>query len=87
MSLVEDYLIYVVNLDRCVEVVKVLIMYLIEMMCSKENIRFKYVLNLHIITGINKLKTAKHLSCECKRSFDGRKCNSNQKWNQESKIT
>ena len=43
MSLVEDYLIYVVNLDRCVEVVKVLIMYLIEMMCSKENIRFKYM--------------------------------------------
>ena len=41
-----------------------------------------------MITGINKLKLfAKHLSCECKRSFDGRKCNSNQKWNQESKIT
>ena len=37
MSLVEDYLIYVVNLDRCVEVVIVLIMYLIERMCSKEN--------------------------------------------------
>ena len=35
-----------------------------------------------MITGINELKTlTKHISCKCKCKFDGRKCNSNQKWN------
>ena len=33
-------------------------------------------------TGINESKTlTKHISCECKCKFDGRKCNSNEKWN------
>ena len=37
-----------------------------------------------MITGINKLKTlTKDISCECKCRFDGRKCNSNQKWNND----
>ena len=36
----------------------------------------------HIITEINESKTLrKHISCECKWKFDGRKCNSNEKWN------
>ena len=36
----------------------------------------------NMITGINESKTlTKHISCECKCKFDGRKCNSNQKWN------
>ena len=43
------------------------------------------VLNLNIfnmITGTNESKTlTKHISYECKFKFDGRKCNSNQKWN------
>ena len=35
-----------------------------------------------MISRINELKTlTKHISCECKYKFDGRKCNSNQKWN------
>ena len=35
-----------------------------------------------MITGINESKTlTKHVSCKCKCKFDGRKCNSNQKWN------
>ena len=42
-------------------------------------------LNLNVfnmITGINESKTlTKHISCECKCKFDGRKCNSNQWWN------
>ena len=42
-------------------------------------------LNLSVfsmITGINKLKTlTKHISFECNCSFDGRKCNSDQWWN------
>ena len=45
------------------------------------------VLNLrmfNIITDINKSKIlTKHISCECKYKFDGRKCNSNQKWNND----
>ena len=34
----------------------------------------------NVITGINESKTLiKHISCECKCKFDGRKCNSDQK--------
>ena len=37
---------------------------------------------LSTITGINKLKSLIQLtSCECKCGFDGRKCNSDQWWN------
>ena len=36
----------------------------------------------NMITGINELKTlTKHISCECKCKFDGRKCNLDQWWN------
>ena len=36
----------------------------------------------NMITGINESKTlTKHTSCRCKCKFDSRKCNSNQKWN------
>ena len=35
----------------------------------------------NVITGINNLKTlTKHISCKCKCKFDGRKFNSNHKW-------
>ena len=38
----------------------------------------------NMITGINEWKTlTKHVSCECKYEFDGRKCHSNQKWNND----
>ena len=44
-------------------------------------------LNLRVfnmITGINDSKTlTKHLSCKCKCKFDGRKCNSDQLWNND----
>ena len=44
-------------------------------------------LNLHVfnmIAGINELKTlTKHISFECEYNFDGRKCHSNQKWNND----
>ena len=47
-------------------------------MCSKQNRRF------NMITGINESKTLiKHISCERKCKFDGRKCKSNQKWNND----
>ena len=39
-----------------------------------------------MITGINELKTLKkHISCECKCRFDGRKCNSDQ-WGNNNKC-
>ena len=38
----------------------------------------------NLITGINKSKTlTKHISCEYKCNFDGKKCNSNQWWNND----
>ena len=37
-----------------------------------------------MITGINESKAStKHVSCECKCIFDGKKCNLNQKWNND----
>ena len=50
-------------------------------MCSnkKEDLN-RNVFNM--ITGINEKKTLmKHISCECKCKFDGRKRNSDQWWN------
>ena len=39
-----------------------------------------------MITGINESKTlTKHISCECERRSDGRKCNSNQWWNNDKR--
>ena len=39
---------------------------------------------LNMITGINEQKTlTKDVSCKYKCKFDGRKCNSNQKWNND----
>ena len=38
----------------------------------------------NMVIGINELKSlTKHISCECKCKFDGRKCNSNQKLNND----
>ena len=36
-----------------------------------------------MITGINELKTLKHISCERNCKFDGKECNSDQKWNND----
>ena len=50
-------------------------------MCSKYNRRFKSN-NVQIITGISESKTlTKHISCECKCTFKGTKCDSDQWWN------
>ena len=39
---------------------------------------------LNMITETNESKTlSKHISCECKCIFDGRKYNSDQKWNKD----
>ena len=35
-----------------------------------------------MITGVNESKIlTKHILCQCKCKLDGRKCNSNQRWN------
>ena len=45
----------------------------------------RFNLNMfNMITGINNSKTlTNHISCECKFKFDGRKCNSNQWWDND----
>ena len=49
-------------------------------MCSKLNRRFKS----KCVTGINESKAlTKHISCKCKCGFDGRKCSSDQRWNND----
>ena len=52
-------------------------------MCSKQN----KDLNLSVFnmfTGINESEIlTKHRSCECKCKISSRKCNSNQKWNND----
>ena len=41
----------------------------------------------NMITGIYELKTlTKHISCECKCKSDGRKCSSNQLWNNDKYL-
>ena len=38
----------------------------------------------NVIRGISESKgLAKHISCECRCEFEGRKCNSKQKWNND----
>ena len=40
-----------------------------------------------MLKGVNELKTStKHVSFKCKCKLDGRKCNSNQKWNNKNVI-
>ena len=52
-------------------------------MCSKQNTRLNLSV-FNMITGIKESKSlTKHLSRECKCKFDGRKCNSNQNWNND----
>ena len=42
----------------------------------------EYLNILNLIARRNESETlARHTSCDCKCKFDGRKCNSNQKWN------
>ena len=80
-SLELHYYTFAVKFNRCVG------------SCNTLNNLSKYVfqtkqdLNLsmfNMVTGINESKTlTKHISCKCKCKFDGRKCNSNQKWNDD----
>ena len=71
---------FVFNLDRCMGSCNTL-----NNLFNKVCIPNKTGLNLSVfnmITGINESKIlTKDITCKCKCKFDGRKCNSNQKWN------
>ena len=72
---------FAVNLDRCVGSC-----YTLNNLFDKISVANKAKdLNLRVlimIAGLNKLKTLpKHISRKCKCKFDGKKCNSTQKWN------
>ena len=69
---------FAVNLDRCVGSCNTL-SDLSNRVCVCPNKTEDSHLNVfNMITGINKSRTStKHISCEYKRKFGGRKCNSN----------
>ena len=68
---------FAVKLDRCVRSCNTL-NGLSNRVCVPNKAEDLHVCN--IITGMNELKIlTKHISCECKRNFDVRKCNLNQK--------
>ena len=74
------YYSFAVNLDRCVRSCNTLndLSYKVCVPNKTEDLNLSI---FNMITGINESKTlTKHVSCNCKCKFDGRKCNSNQKW-------
>ena len=51
--------------------------------CVASEIRFNLSV-FNIATGINESKSlTKHISCKCRRKLYGRRCNSNQNWNDD----
>ena len=74
---------FVVNLDRCIGSCNTL-NDLSNKLCVPNKTAGLNLSVFNMITGLNELKIlTKHISCECKCQFDGRKCNSNQKWNKD----
>ena len=77
------YYLFAINLDRCVGSCNTLDD-LSPTVCVPNGTED---LNLHVfdmITGINESRTlTKHTSCKWKCKFDVRKCNLNQKWNND----
>ena len=74
---------FAVNLNRCVGSCNTLNDFSNEV-CVPNKAEDLNVSVFNTITEINESKTlGKHTSCECKYKFVGRKCNSNQKWNND----
>ena len=74
---------FAVKLDRCIGSYNTL-NYLSNKACVPNKTQDINLSVLNMLTRINELKTlAKHISCECKCKFDGRKCNSDQWWNND----
>ena len=62
----------------------VILNYLSDKVCVPNKTEDLNVCLFNMITGINESKTlAEYISCECKCKFDGRKCNSDQWWNND----
>ena len=77
------YYLFAVNLDRCVGSCNT-INDLPNKVCVRNKTKDLNLSVFNMITGINESKTlTKHVSCEFKCKFDGRKCNSNPKWNND----
>ena len=75
------YYLFGVKLDKCVESCNTL-NDLSNKVCVPNKAEDLNLSVFNMITGINELETlTKQISCKCKCKFDGRKCNSNQKWN------
>ena len=69
---------FAVKLDRCVGSCNTL-NDLSNKVCVPNKTEDLNLSVFNMITGINESKTlTKHISCECKCKFDGRKCNSDQ---------
>ena len=74
---------FVVKLDKCVGSWNTL-NDLSEKICVPNKTEDLSLSMFIMIAGINELKTlAKHISWKCKCRFDGRKCNSDQWWNND----
>ena len=77
------YYTFSVNLDICVGSCNTL-NDLSNKVCVPNKTEDSNLSVFNIITEKNESKTlTKHISCECKGKFDGRKWNSNQKWNND----
>ena len=74
---------FAVKLDRCVGSCNTL-NDLYNKVCVPNKTEDLNLSVFSMITGINESKAlTKHISCECKCTFDGRKCNSDQWWNSD----
>ena len=72
-----------IKLDRCVGGCNTL-NELSNKLCVQNNTEDLNLIVFNVITVINVSKTlTKHISCECKCKFYGRKCISNQWWNND----
>ena len=70
-----------VNLDRCMGICNTL-NDLFNKVCVPNKTEDLNLSVFNMATGTNESKIlTKHISCKCKCKFDGGKCNSNQKWN------
>ena len=77
------YYLFAVKFDRCVESCNTL-NDLSNKVCVPNKTEDLNLSVFNMITGINESKTlTKHISCECKYKYDGKKCNSDQWWNND----
>ena len=72
------YYLFMISLDKCTGSCNVLSPWI----CVSKETKDVNVKEFHIITNKNETKTmTKHISCDCRCTFNGTTCNSNQKWN------